>query len=111
MTFWTNKTVMITGASSGIGKGLALDVAARGARLGLVARRQELLDEVVADVQSRGGKAIAVAADVRDAEAMKAAAERIRAELGPIDILIANAGIGTTSHISQLDPNHVANVM
>jgi short-subunit dehydrogenase len=110
-TFWTNKTVMITGASSGIGKGLALEVAARGARLGLVARRQELLDEVVAAVQSRGGRAIAVAADVRDAEAMKAAAERIRTELGPIDILIANAGIGTSSHISELDPNHVANVM
>ena len=102
---------MITGASSGIGKGLALEVAARGSRLGLVARRQELLDEVVAEVQSRGGKAVAVTADVRDAEAMKAAAERIRAQLGPIDILIANAGIGTSSHISELDPNHVANVM
>jgi short-subunit dehydrogenase len=111
LSFWTNKTVMITGASSGIGKGLTLEIAPRGARVGLVARRQELLDEIVAGVQSRGGKAIAVAADVRDANAMKAAAERIRSELGPIDILIANAGIGTSSHISQLDPNHVANVI
>jgi short-subunit dehydrogenase len=110
-TFWTNKTVMITGASSGIGKGLALEVAARGANLGLVARRQELLDEIVDAIRSRGGKAIAVTADVREANAMKAAADRIRAELGPIDILIANAGIGTSSHISQLDPDHVANVI
>ena len=111
MTFWTNKTVMITGASSGIGKGLALEVASRGANLGLVARRQQLLDEIVAAVRSRGRKAIAAPADVRDAKAMQAAADRIRAELGPIDILIANAGIGTSSHISQLDPNHVADVI
>ena len=111
MAFWTNKVVMITGASSGIGKGLALEVASRGANLGLVARRQELLDEIVAAVQSRGRKAIAAPADVRDSKAMQAAADRIRAELGPIDILIANAGIGTSSHISQLDPNHVADVI
>lgn len=108
MGFWTDKTVMITGASSGIGKGLALEIAARGARLGLLARRQELLDELVGAVK---GRAIAVAADVRDAQAMKTAADRVREELGPIDILIANAGIGTSSHISQLDPDHVANVI
>lgn len=110
-SFWRDKTVMITGASSGIGKGLALEIASRGVNLGLVARRQELLEELVAEVQARGGKAIAVAADVRDVNAMQAAAVRIRNELGPIDILIANAGIGTASHISQLDPNHVAKVM
>ena len=111
MAFWTNKTVMITGASSGIGKGLALEVAARGAKLGLIARRQNLLDEIVNVVRLRGGKAFAVAADVRDADAMKFAADSIRAQLGPIDILIANAGIGTSSHISQLNPIHVANVI
>ncbi len=99
---------MITGASSGIGKGLALDIAARGARLGLLARRQNLLDEIVGAVK---GRAIAVAADVRDAKAMKAAADRIRAELGPIDMMIANAGIGTSDHVAQLDPDHVANVI
>jgi short-subunit dehydrogenase len=108
LTFWTDKTVMITGASSGIGKGLALEIASRGARLGLVARRQNLLNEVVNAVK---GRAVAVTADVQDADAMKDAAERIHAELGPIDILIANAGIGTSSHISQLDPNHVSKVI
>ena len=59
-------------------KSLALEIASRGARLGLVARRQELLDEVVAAVQ---GRAVAVTADVRDADAMKAAADRIRGSL------------------------------
>ncbi|HKR11012.1 MAG TPA: SDR family NAD(P)-dependent oxidoreductase [Pyrinomonadaceae bacterium] len=106
--FWTDKTVMITGASSGIGKGLALDIAARGARLGLLARRQGLLDEIVADVK---GRAVAVTADVRDAQAMKAAADRVREQLGPIDMLIANAGIGTSAHVAQLDPDHMANVI
>ena len=102
---------MITGASSGIGRGLALAIATRGARLGLVARRQNLLDEIVNPLRLRGEKAYAITADVRDADAMEAAADRIRAQLGPIDILIANAGIGTSSHISQLDPVHVANVI
>ena len=110
-SFWTDKTVMITGASSGIGKGLALAIADRGARVGLVARRQNLLDEIVNALRLRGKKAFAVAADVRDADAMEAAADRLREQLGPIDILVANAGIGTSSHISQLDPIHVANVM
>jgi short-subunit dehydrogenase len=109
--FWTSKVVMITGASSGIGKGLAHELASRGAKLGLLARRQNLLDEIVNAVRLRGGKAFAVAADVRDADAMRAAVDRIRAELGPIDVLIANAGIGTSSHISQLDPIHAANVI
>ena len=108
MNFWTDKTVMITGASSGIGRGLALAIAARGARLGLLARRQSLLDEIVASVK---GRAVAVVADVRDAEGVKLATDRVREELGPIDILIANAGIGTSDHISQLDPDHAANVI
>jgi short-subunit dehydrogenase len=106
--FWTDKTVMITGASSGIGRGLALAIAARGARLGLLARRQSLLDEIVSSVKSR---AVSVVADVRDAKAVKMAADRVREELGPIDILIANAGIGTADHISQLDPSHAADVI
>jgi len=111
MGFWTNKVVMITGASSGIGKGLALDLAPRGAKLALLARRQNLLDEIVNATRLRGGKALAVAVDVRDADAMRAAADRIEAQLGPIDILIANAGVGTSNHISQLDPIHTANVI
>lgn len=111
MNYWNNKTVMITGASSGIGKGLALEIATRGARLGLIARREDVLNEIVEEIKQRNGTAIAAAADVRDADAMKQAAERVRAELGPIDILIANAGIGTTHHVGQLDPEKVADVI
>lgn len=102
---------MITGASSGIGKGLALEIAARGGRLGLIARREELLNEIVEQIGAKNGTAIAVGADVRDARAVRAAADRIRAEFGPIDVMIANAGIGTTNHASQLNPDQVAEVI
>ena len=102
---------MITGASSGIGKGLALAIAARGGRLGLLARREDLLNEIVEEIRAQNGKAIAVSADVRDAKAVRAAADKIRAELGPIDVLIANAGVGTSNHASQLNPDQVADVI
>ena len=111
MSYWTNKVVMITGASSGIGKGIALEIAARGANLGLVARREELLAEIVDQARALGGKAVAAAADVRDVKAVREAADRFRSELGPIDILIANAGIGTSDHATRLTPEHAANVI
>ncbi|HVF22828.1 MAG TPA: SDR family NAD(P)-dependent oxidoreductase [Pyrinomonadaceae bacterium] len=108
---WNNKTVFITGASSGIGKGLALEIAARGGRLGLLARREDVLKEIVDEITSRKGNAIAVAADVRDSKAVRAAADRLRAELGPIDVMIANAGIGVTNPAAQLDPEQFAQVI
>ena len=100
---------MITGASSGIGKGIALEIAARGAHLGLLARREELLKEIVDEVKNV--KVVAASADVRDVEAVRAASDRFRNELGPIDILIANAGIGTSDHATRLTPEHAANVI
>jgi short-subunit dehydrogenase len=102
---------MITGASSGIGKGLALEIAARGAHLGLLARREDLLNEIVDQAKARGVKAVASPADVRDAKAVRDAADRFRKELGPIDVLIANAGIGTADHAVRLTPEHAANVI
>jgi short-subunit dehydrogenase len=102
---------MITGASSGIGKGLALEIAARGARLGLLARREDVLNELVAEIKKQNGTAVAAGADVRDPNAVRAAAERFRVELGPIDVMIANAGIGTSKHSVELDPVEVAEVI
>ena len=102
---------MITGASSGIGRGIALEIASRGAHLGLLARREELLNEIVDEAKKLNVKAIAAAADVRDVKAVREAADRFRKELGPIDVLIANAGIGTSDHATRLTPEHAANVM
>jgi short-subunit dehydrogenase len=109
--YFTDKVVMITGASSGLGRGMALEIAARGGHLGLLARREDLLKEIVAEAKKRNVKAVAATADVRDAKAVREAADRFREELGPIDILIANAGIGTADHAVSLTPEHAANVI
>jgi short-subunit dehydrogenase len=111
LNYWTDKVVMITGASSGIGRGVALEIASRGANLGLLARREDLLRAIVDEARSRGVKAIAATADVRDAKAVRDAADRFRQELGPIDVLIANAGIGTADYAVQLKPEHVSEVI
>jgi short-subunit dehydrogenase len=91
---WKNKTVFLTGASSGIGEALAIALAKKGAILGLVARRKELLDEIVRKCEESVGKGRAFACDVVDADALHAAADEFRHEFGHIDVMIANAGIG-----------------
>lgn len=94
MFFWKDKVVLLTGASSGIGEGIALAVAKRGATIGLVARRRELLDDLANRCRELGGQARVFPIDVTDASAVSAAADEMRSEFGRIDILIANAGIG-----------------
>ncbi|HEV7474688.1 MAG TPA: SDR family NAD(P)-dependent oxidoreductase [Pyrinomonadaceae bacterium] len=106
-----DKVVMITGASSGIGRGLAVELARRGAKIGLVARRVELIEEVVREVEAAGSKALALPADVQDAASMAAAAEKLSAEFGPVDILIANAGIGPTRDAADIRAEEVAGVI
>ncbi|MBC8029652.1 MAG: SDR family NAD(P)-dependent oxidoreductase [Pyrinomonadaceae bacterium] len=109
--FWTDKVVMITGASSGIGRGLAVELARRGAKLGLVARRVEALDEVVGEIEALGGKAVAFPSDVQNSRSLGEVVESLTAELGPIDVLIANAGIGPTKHAAELRGEEVAEVI
>lgn len=92
--FWKNKVVFLTGASSGIGEALAFEMARRGAIVGLLARREDLLIEISDKIECNGGAARIFAVDVTDAEAVASAARSLRDEFGGIDILIANAGIG-----------------
>ena len=91
---WKNKTVFLTGASSGIGEALAVDLAKKGAILGLVARREELLSDLAAKCETAGGKARIFVCDVVDSPALHDASDRFRKEFGHIDFMIANAGIG-----------------
>ena len=105
---WSNKVVLITGASSGIGLELARQLSRAGAKLGLVARRKELLDEIVAET---GPSAVAIAADVQDGDAMRAAALEVHKKFGQIDVLIANAGIGGNNDGVELDAARLANVI
>jgi len=83
--------VVITGASAGVGRATARAFAARGARIGLIARNAEALEAARQEVESRGGQAVVAIADVADAEAVERAAQTIEAAFGPIDVWINNA--------------------
>jgi short-subunit dehydrogenase len=109
---WSDKVVFITGASSGIGRGLALELARRGAKVGLLARRADVLSDLVNEIGKTGGKALVLPADVRDVAAVRSAADRLRSEFGRIDVLIANAGIGgKTTDAARMMPEDVKNVL
>lgn len=111
MMFWRDKTVIITGASSGIGRGLALELSKRGAKLGLIARRADKLAELTREIEAANGKAVALPADVMDAASLAAAATQLRTTFGPIDVLIANAGVGATVDGAELKGSTVAGVI
>jgi NADP-dependent 3-hydroxy acid dehydrogenase YdfG len=84
---------LVTGASSGIGEATALALAARGAAVALVARRRDRLEKLAGEVQSSGGSALVIEADVSESEQAQAAVERTVAELGRLDTLVNNAGV------------------
>ena len=88
------KKVFITGASSGIGKELALAYAKKGGTIGLAARRMDILHEIAEECSSLGGFPLVYQLDVQDPEKCKFVAEQYMNDAGGIDIAIANAGIG-----------------
>jgi NAD(P)-dependent dehydrogenase (short-subunit alcohol dehydrogenase family) len=92
-----DKAVLVTGASQGLGRALAKRLAARGARVGLVARNGDALEEVSRQIRSAGGRAHALVADLADKSATHALAATAAELLGPIDVLIHNAStLGAT---------------
>ena len=82
------QTVVITGASAGIARATAIQFAARGAKVALLARGRAGLEAAAKDVQSAGGTPLVIPTDVADAEQVERAAERVEAELGPIDVWV-----------------------
>ena len=108
---WKEKVVFITGASSGIGRALALELGRRGARLGLTARRGEELLRLSEEIGRAGGEALALPADVRDPEAMKGVVERVRERWGKIDVLVANAGMSSTTAGTRLNASEAGDVI
>lgn len=95
MASFRDRIVFITGASSGIGEELAREVVRRGGRVGLLARREERLQELASELESmREGSAAWAAADVTDDDGLVKALDRLEAELGGVDIVVANAGYG-----------------
>ena len=92
------RVALITGGGSGIGKATALLLAERGAMVAVAGRRREPLDMTVAEIEAKGGKALAVEADVRKVESAQAMIGAVAAHFGGLDILINNAG-GAHGHV------------
>jgi len=93
--------VIVTGASSGIGRATALEFARRGARLALAARSETALHEVATEIRQRGGEAVVIPTDVTmAAQVERMTKETIRA-LGGIDVLVNNAGVGLNATIAD----------
>jgi NAD(P)-dependent dehydrogenase (short-subunit alcohol dehydrogenase family) len=96
------EVVVITGASAGVGRAAAQRFGKQGARIGLIARGIDGLEGARKDVESVGGKALVIPVDVANAEQVEAAAEKIEAELGPIDIWVNNAMTSVFSPIKKM---------
>ncbi len=93
MSNLTNKAALVTGASRGIGAAIAKRLAADGAKVAITyTRSADAAAKVVKDIESAGGKAIAIQADATDAKAVNAAVEKVVATFGQLDILVNNAG-------------------
>ena len=99
----TGEVALVTGASSGLGKRFARVLAANGAAVALVARRRDRLEELAKEIVAGGGRAIAIGADVGDAEQMKAAFNAAEVALGVVTILVNNAGIARASTMIKDD--------
>ncbi len=100
------KVAIVTGASSGIGAQVARDLGSRGARLTLLARREDRLRAVARDIESGGGVApLVVETDLRDEAAILASFESSQTHWGGLDVLVNNAGLGrsTTWHDGETD--------
>lgn len=102
---------LVTGASSGIGRALVVELCRQGARSVAVARRSERLDELVAEVVTSGGTIEAVAGDITQAETRERAIERAKAAFGGLDLLVNNAGAGALGFFSHADEALLRRVM
>ena len=110
MTF-SDHVVFITGASSGIGWAFAKELAWQGARLGLLARREDRLQQLVDEIRAAGGTAEYAVADVAERQPLLAAIATLTQRLGPCDLLIANAGVGSTNTAADLNIDGSENVI
>lgn len=98
------EVVVITGASAGIGRATVREFAKHGAHIGLLARNEDGLQGAKEDVESLGGKAIAIPTDVADPEQIEAAADKVEEEFGPIDVWVNDAMTTIFSEFKNITP-------
>ena len=106
-----DKTVLITGASSGIGASTAKEFAKEGATVLLVARNESKLKSVVQEIESKGGKAKYFIADVSDFKVVQQLAEKVQVEFGVPDIIVNNAGQGIWRFMDETSYEEVSEMM
>jgi 3-oxoacyl-[acyl-carrier protein] reductase len=108
MKSFTGKVVVVTGASKGIGAGIARVFGERGASVVVNYKRDEsAAKKVVEDIQAAGGKALAVQGDVADAKSAKALIEAAAKKMGPIDVLVNNAGVYEFAPVENFSKEHL----
>ncbi|HEY1276772.1 MAG TPA: SDR family oxidoreductase [Thermoleophilaceae bacterium] len=104
------KVVVVTGASAGVGRAAAREFAHRGASVAVFARGPERLDAVVREIEAAGGRALQVAVDVSDADAVESAAERVERELGEIDVWVNAAMSAVLAEVKDTAPEEFRRV-
>ena len=107
----TGKNALITGAGRGIGRATAIAFAKEGINVGLIGRTAANLEKVANELSEYGVNVTMATADVSDNESVMAAVEHIKSELGPIDILINNAGVGKFGKFLELSPEEFKNII
>jgi NAD(P)-dependent dehydrogenase (short-subunit alcohol dehydrogenase family) len=98
------QTVVVTGASGGVGRAVTRAFGARGASIGLLARGEAGLQDAAEDVRRVGGRALVLPTDVADADAVEAAADRVEAEFGPIDVWVNVAFTSVFAPFEKIEP-------
>lgn len=111
MVITGEQTVLVTGASGGLGAFITRALAARGVKLALVAYPGVDLDALCQEVRKKGGKAISIIADLRLPAERKSMLEKVRAEFGHIDILVNNAGVEFTAMYHELSEANILEVL
>ena len=105
-----SEVVVITGASAGLGRAAAREFGRHGAKIGLIARGIEGLEAAKREIESAGGSALVLPADVADAEAVENAAASVEREFGPIDIWVNNAMASVFSPVKEMQPEEYKRV-